>query len=204
MWISKSPNGPAFKFSIQNIHTMEELKLSGNNLKYSRPFLSFDSKFDDASQPHLQLAKEMLSHIFNTPKNHPKSKPFIDHVLTFNICDGRIWFRNYQILNQDEEKFTAKDDISKLVLIAIGPRFAMNPIKAFQGSMGGEALWQNPAYIAPAKQRSKKYASFAKKRDEKEIAKEYRVDTLAEGKDPESYLMDAFDSDNSDLNDTLE
>jgi len=27
----------------------------------------------------------------------------------------------------------------------------MNPIKAFQGSMGGEALWQNPAYIAPAK-----------------------------------------------------
>jgi len=78
---------------------MEELKLSGNNLKYSRPFLSFDAAFENPDMPHLQLAKELLSHTFNTPKNHPKSKPFIDHVLSFNYFDGRIWFRNYQILN---------------------------------------------------------------------------------------------------------
>jgi len=188
LWISKSPSGPAFKFSVQNIHTMDELKLSGNCLRYSRPFLSFDGAFEDPSKPHLLLAKELLSHIFNTPKNHPKSKPFIDHVISFTLCDGRIWFRNYQILNQHEEKFTAKDDIDKLVLIEIGPRFALNPIKAFQGSMGGEALWQNSAYIAPAKIRSKKYASFARKRDEKMIAKEYHEEVIKEGKDPESYL----------------
>lgn len=47
LWVSKSPNGPAFKFSVQNIHTMDELKLSGNCLKYSRPFLSFDGAFED-------------------------------------------------------------------------------------------------------------------------------------------------------------
>ena len=165
MWLSKSPSGPAFKFSVTNIHTMDELKLSGNCLKYSRPMLSFDASFE--SMPHLKLAKELLSHIFNTPKNHPKSKPFIDHVMSFNFFDGRIWMRNYQILNQHEEQFTAEDDIEKLVLIEIGPRMCMNPIKAFEGSMGGEALWQNEKYIAPAKLRGKRYDQFVKKRNEK-------------------------------------
>ena len=63
--------------------------------------------------------------------------------------------------------------------------------------MGGEALWQNPAYIAPAKVRSKKYATFAKKREEKVVAKAYNEEILKEGKDPESYLQDAFDSEPS-------
>lgn len=99
MWLSKSPNGPAFKFSVSGIKTADELKLTGNCLKYSRPMVSFDGSFDDPEQPHLQLVKEMLSHTFNTPKNHPKSKPFIDHVITFNYFDNKVYFRNYQILN---------------------------------------------------------------------------------------------------------
>jgi len=74
---------------------MDELKLTGNCLKFSRPMVSFDGHFDDPNLPHLQLAKEMLSHTFNTPKNHPKSKPFIDHVIAFTYFDGKIWFRNY-------------------------------------------------------------------------------------------------------------
>ena len=61
MWLSKSPNGPAFKFSVQNIHTHDELKLTGNCLKYSRPMVSFDGSFDDPKKPHLQLCKEMLA-----------------------------------------------------------------------------------------------------------------------------------------------
>ena len=61
--------------------------------------------------------------------------------------------------------FKSTDDISKLVLIEIGPRFTLNPIKAFEGSMGGSALWQNSKYIAPSKLRGKKYATFAKKRE---------------------------------------
>jgi len=56
--------------------------------------------------------------------------------------------------------FKATDDIDKLVLIEIGPRFTLTPIKAFEGSLGGEALWQNDKYIGPSKLRSKKYESF--------------------------------------------
>lgn len=93
LWLSKSPSGPSFKCVVQNVHTTEELKLTGNCLRYSRPFLSFDKAFDELS--HLSLMKEMLVHTFNTPRNHPKSKPFIDHVLSFTYFDGRIWFRNY-------------------------------------------------------------------------------------------------------------
>ena len=96
----KSPDGPSLKFAVQNIHTAGELKLTANCLKCSRPLLSFDKQFDEIA--HLSLMKEMLVHAFNTPKNHPKSKPFIDHVLSFNYYDGRVWFRNYQIVNQNE------------------------------------------------------------------------------------------------------
>ena len=51
--------------------------------------------FDE--QPHLQLLKEMLTHIFSTPKRHAKSKPFHDHVISFTVADDRLWLRNYQV-----------------------------------------------------------------------------------------------------------
>ena len=51
--------------------------------------------FDE--QPHLQLLKEMLMHIFATPKRHSKSKPFHDHVISFSVADNRVWLRNYQV-----------------------------------------------------------------------------------------------------------
>jgi ribosome biogenesis protein BRX1 len=35
--------------------------------------------------------------VFATPKRHPRSKPFFDHVLSFSVADGRIWLRNYQV-----------------------------------------------------------------------------------------------------------
>jgi ribosome biogenesis protein BRX1 len=139
LWLMKSPEGPSIKFSVQNIHTADELKMTGNCLKYSRPLLSFDGAFNSA--PHLQLMKEMLHQAFNTPKNHPKSKPFIDHVISFNFYDNKVWVRVYQVVNQHEEKFTEKDDIEKLTLIEIGPRFSLLPIKIFDSTMGGEALW---------------------------------------------------------------
>jgi len=139
MWMAKSPVGPSAKFMVTNIHTSDELKLTGNCLKFSRPLLSFDQGFEASA--HLRLIKELLLQTFNTPKNHPKSKPFIDHVISFKLNDNRIWFRVYQIMNQHEEKFTAADDIDKLVLIEIGPRMTIQPIKIFEGSLGGKALW---------------------------------------------------------------
>lgn len=95
MWISKTPNGPSAKLHVQNIHTMDELKLTGNSLKGSRHILSFDKNFDSA--PHFQLLKEMFTQVYGVPKGSRRSKPFIDHVLSFSIVDNRIWFRNYQV-----------------------------------------------------------------------------------------------------------
>jgi ribosome biogenesis protein BRX1 len=77
------------------VHTMDELKFNGNCLKGSRPILSFDAGFD--SGPQYKLMKEMLTQAFGTPKGHPKSKPFIDHVFSFSLADGKIWFRNFQV-----------------------------------------------------------------------------------------------------------
>lgn len=52
---------------------------------------------DFDKQPHWQLIKEMLTHLFATPKNHPRSKPFVDHIINFSIADNRLWIRNYQV-----------------------------------------------------------------------------------------------------------
>lgn len=46
---------------VQNIHTMDELKMTGNCLKGSRPVLSFDKAFED--KPHWKLLKEMLTQV---------------------------------------------------------------------------------------------------------------------------------------------
>ena len=132
-------------------------------MKYSRPLLSFDKGFEQS--PHTKLIKEVIHQIFNTPKNHPKSKPFIDHVLSFNMHENKIWFRAYQIMNQYEEKFTEKDDIEKLLLIEIGPRMTLQPIKIFSESIGGKGLWQNKSFITPNKLRSKGFGDYIKKRD---------------------------------------
>ncbi|EHB08012.1 Brix domain-containing protein 2 [Heterocephalus glaber] len=65
MWLSNSPHGPSAKFLVQNIHTLAELKMTGNCLKGSRPILSFDPAFDEL--PHYALLKELLIQIFSTP-----------------------------------------------------------------------------------------------------------------------------------------
>ena len=99
LWMGSVPNGPTAKFLVENLHTMEELKLTGNCLRTSRPILSFDPKFDE--EPHWKLLKEMFTQIFGTPKSHPKSQPFVDHVLTFTLIDNKVWCRNYQIVEEN-------------------------------------------------------------------------------------------------------
>ena len=75
--------------------------------------------------------------IFATPNHHPKSKPFVDHVITFTLLDKRIWFRNYEIHGEDGS------------LSEIGPRFVMNVIKIFEGSFEGPVIYSNPNYVNP-------------------------------------------------------
>lgn len=61
MWISRTPNGPSVKCHVQNIHTMDELKMTGNCLKGSRGIVCFDGGWDQ--DEHWRLMKEMITHV---------------------------------------------------------------------------------------------------------------------------------------------
>ncbi|KAG6544046.1 hypothetical protein Mapa_014569 [Marchantia paleacea] len=169
MWLSKSPAGPSAKFLVSGVHTMAELKLTGNHLKGSRPLLTFSADFDES--PHLQILKELLMQVYTTPKDHRKAKPFFDHVFAFSVVDNHIWFRNYQIsaVKSGTEKLDKIDKahLENMTLIEVGPRFCLNPIKIFSGSFGGQTLYENPFYVSPNIVRSldkkKKTMKYAKK-----------------------------------------
>jgi len=143
MWISKTPNGPSIKFHVTNIHTMSELHLTGNCLKGSRPIVSFDKTFD--STPHYKLIKEVLLHNFSTPTTSRRIKPFVDHVITFSIVDGRIWFRNYQIVEKNDGTKKEKE----MSLVEIGPRFVLQVMRIFDGSFCGSTLYKNGEFVSP-------------------------------------------------------
>ncbi|KAK7131728.1 hypothetical protein R3I94_016760 [Phoxinus phoxinus] len=166
MWIANVPHGPSAKFLVQNVHTLAELKMTGNCLKGSRPLLSFDPKFD--TEPHYALLKELFTQIFSTPQYHPKSQPFVDHVLTFTIADNRVWFRNYQIIEEDAS------------LVEIGPRFVLNLIKIFQGSFGGPTLYENPHYQPPNTHRRMIRLATAHRQKERQMVKEIRKEKRSE------------------------
>jgi len=146
IWLVRAPHGPSVKLHGLNVHTMSELKFSGNGLKGSRPIIFFDKTFDSA--PHYQVIKELLTQTFSTPYMHPRSKPFIDHIISFYILDGKIWFRNYQIT---EEQIGTR---MNKTLREIGPRFAMNPVRILSGSFSGPAIWENPDFVSPNKLRA--------------------------------------------------
>ena len=196
--MSKAPNGPTVKMHLQNrtwtgwrirlgteltrstVHTMEELHFPGNCLRGSRPILSFDPSFD--SQPHLQVIKELLLHVFGVPKGARKTKPFIDHVMGFTLADGKIWIRCYQInetepskqkAGEEEEGEDALTDAkgktgkgskeTKLSLVEIGPRFVMTPIVILEGSFGGPVIYENKEFVSPNQIRSELRLSKAGK-----------------------------------------
>jgi ribosome biogenesis protein BRX1 len=160
------------------VHTMDELHFTGNCLKGSRPILSFDSTFD--SEPHLQLIKELFTHVFGVPKGARKSKPFIDHVVGFTVDDGRVWFRCYQINETDDARQQkpvpeggdhAAENIAKggqgITLIEIGPRFVLTPIVILEGSFGGPVIYENKEFVSPnairAELRTRKASKFNKR-----------------------------------------
>lgn len=143
MWIADVGRGPSAKFQVENVHTAAELKMTGNCLKATRPFLSFDMAFADKDKPHLQLLKELFIQTFGIPKGHPKSQPFFDRVYTFSLIDDKIWFRHYQVLPEEDGS-----------LAEIGPRFVLNPIKIFDASFSGATLWESPSFTTPAKKRA--------------------------------------------------
>lgn len=141
VWIAQSPNGPSIKFQLTNVHTADEMRMAGNCLKYSRPLLHFDRDFE--TQPHLRVVRSLLHMAFNTPRYHPKSKPFVDRVMSFFWLDGHIWVRNYQIVPGQQ----------KPSLMEIGPRFTLEPVLILNGCCKGSVLWRSDAAKAPTEQR---------------------------------------------------
>lgn len=180
MWAAKTPNGPSIKLHVQNVHTMDELKMTGNCLKGSRGLLSFDKGFDDTEWG--RLTKELFTHvscqirgissfdadwiqIFGVPATARKAKPFIDHILTFSILDSKIWFRNFQVCRsllrvgtmlttmtwQIMEKDPAQPNgPPHTTLVEIGPRFVLTPIRIFEGAFGGATVFSNPGMLSRA------------------------------------------------------
>lgn len=151
MWVSRVGTGPSARFLVQNVHTMDELKMTGNALHGSRPLLTFDTAFDE--HPHLQVVKKLFTQVWGTPKGHPKSKPFIDRVMSFYYADGKIWCRNFQIADEADSKKVEQAALHRgedlVQLIEIGPRFVITPIRIFDGSFGGQTLYQNAHYVSP-------------------------------------------------------
>lgn len=154
MWLSATPSGPSVRFHVVNAHTMDELRLTGNCLKGSRPILSFDRSFDDEEgAPHLRLMRELLGRAFAPPRTHPKVQPFHDRVINFGYADGKVWFRHFQVV----DKAVDVKDVARMlsageqptVLVEVGPRFVLDPVRVFSGSFGGSTLWINPEYVSP-------------------------------------------------------
>ncbi|GJE96441.1 Ribosome biogenesis protein BRX1 [Phanerochaete sordida] len=149
LWAAKTPNGPSIKMHVQNIHTMDELKMTGNCLKGSRGLLSFDRAFDETEWG--RLTKEVFTHIFGVPPSARKAKPFIDHILTFSLLDNKVWFRNFQIVEKDPLQPNGPPQMS---LVEIGPRFVLTPIRIFEGAFNGATVYSNPEFVSPAAVRS--------------------------------------------------
>eukprot|EP00510_Aplanochytrium_minuta_P003555 CAMPEP_0184017668 /NCGR_PEP_ID=MMETSP0954-20121128/7677_1 /TAXON_ID=627963 /ORGANISM="Aplanochytrium sp, Strain PBS07" /LENGTH=365 /DNA_ID=CAMNT_0026298955 /DNA_START=72 /DNA_END=1169 /DNA_ORIENTATION=+ len=194
LWVTKAPNGPSAKFLVSNIHTMEELRLTGNCLKGSRPILSFDKAFD--SSPHMQILKQLFTSAFGTPKGHPKSKPFVDHIMNFSVADGRIWFRHFQIVDSTQDKKeirrAAKEGKETVSLVEIGPRFVLSLVKIFNGGFGGQVLYENPKYVKPNTIRSEANKRKGKAYAQRKAAEKRRDVRRQKNYIPKDPLGDVF------------
>ena len=87
MWLGLL-GGPSVRFHVSNVHTMDELRLTGNCMKGSRPILTFDESFTRLG--HLKVLRELFVDVFGTPRGHPKSKPFVDRIMAFYFADKKV------------------------------------------------------------------------------------------------------------------
>lgn len=177
---------------------MDELRFTGNCLKGSRPILSFDGAFESSS--HLRVLKELFTQIYGVPPQCRKMKPFIDHVMSFTVLDGKIWIRCYQLSesadevaggnendNNDNEGSKGKarrkvtDEDLPMNLTEIGPRFVLTPIVILESSFGGPVIYENKEFVSPNQIRSelrRKRSSKFQVRAEAGMSLKTKRDTL--------------------------
>jgi ribosome biogenesis protein BRX1 len=194
---------------------MEELAFSGNCLKGSRPILSFDQSFD--KEPHLQVIKQLFVQTMGVPPLQRRSKPFIDHVLSFSVADGRIFMRVYQIQETEPSKKdgTEEDNAMEgakkrksrqadtdkepdISLLEIGPRCVLQPIIIQEGSFGGALLYENKHFVSPNQVRSdmrRKGAFKSNSRAEQHINRQSKMGNLGLRSDVDNHkAADQLDS----------
>jgi len=57
------------------------------------------------------------------------------------------------------------------ILVEIGPRFVLNPIRIFNNSFSGSTLWTNPHYVSPNAKRATMKLQYAEKYNNKVLQK---------------------------------
>jgi len=201
IWLSRPPLGPSVKFHVTNVHTMEELRLTGNCMLGSRPLVCFGPALEEAcrEKPQWRLMKNMLTAIFSVPRGHPKSKPFVDRCVSFFLADNKLWMRHFQILDQTAPGTSAHKEVrlqkmghDGLSLVEIGPRMVLEPIKIFQGSFGGPTLYENQAFVSPNHMRAAARRSKGLRFTDRQIAKQQRKEWQEKNTMPLDEMRDVF------------
>lgn len=83
-----------------------------------------------------------------------------------------MWVRHYQVVDKAADdkgaaRLLAARGEQSTVLVEIGPRFVLDPVRIFAGSMGGATLWSSPTYVAPGRVahelKARKSAAYAQR-----------------------------------------
>ncbi|MCO5580079.1 hypothetical protein L7F22_033945 [Adiantum nelumboides] len=143
LWASKTPNGPSAKMHVQNIHTMDELKMTGNCLKGSRPLLSFDKAFDQ--RPHWALLKEMFTQDSTTNQALHRPRRFLLHRRQQDLVPQLSDHRKGPGCGDRQEGEEGRGAHTRRDWATHGS----DPIRIFEGSFGGATVYENPEYISP-------------------------------------------------------
>merc|ERR1719233_1748546 len=71
--------------------------------------------------------------------------------MTFMLLDHKIWVRNYQLVFDAEGASNAvnNDGRADPVLVEIGPRFVLHPVRIMAGSFSGNKVYQNQHFVNP-------------------------------------------------------
>ena len=128
---------------------------------------------------------------FGTPRNHPKSKPFTDHVMSFFYTDQKIWIRHYQISPITESELDLNDP-EKQVLTEIGPRLVLDPIRIMDRSFTGQTLYMNPNYNSPCQARRLAKIEQGIQARRRQADKDKKADKYKDQCDPDDELNDIF------------
>lgn len=129
---------------------------------------------------------------------------------SFFVADGKVWVRNYQIVDKGDGSASALNrkieraagagggadatggGEDPLSLVEMRPRFVLDPIRVFAGSFGGPMLYNNAAYVSPNDVRSARKRKAGFKFEDRQDAKKIIRGKKAEPAVPRGPLDDVF------------